>query len=48
MSFGARSVALVKAIHITFKRWQRACEGGDAAVVGAVILASMALACLGI
>jgi hypothetical protein len=37
-------------IYRNLKRWQCACEAaaaGDAAVMGAVLIASVALACLG-
>jgi hypothetical protein len=37
-------------LYLELKRWQRACEAaapGDAAVIGTVLIASVALACLG-
>ena len=38
----------MKAIQSTFKRWLGTDLAGDAAVMGAVVIASVALACLGI
>ena len=48
MSFGSPTVALMNSFHSIFKRWLGANAAGDAAVFGAVVIASVALTCLGI
>ena len=48
LSFGPRTVVPMKTIKSTFKRWHLAHSTGDAAVMGAVVLASVALTFLGI
>ena len=50
MSLGRSTVPRMNRIYLELKRWQCACETaapGDAAVIGVVLIASVALACLG-